>query len=354
MNDRNFIRLYTIASPVQSAYLLNEGRAYFFVSNTDKYALRGNNIIVGASELILNNLLDMNLGRLETALCDPGSRIKKIPAETFLSSLDTYSIALNVSMVIAEQVVLTNQIFNTNIELVQGDEKRIKETSIEYYRIVSQLRAEYEKRRLPWLKALTEKFETSLICKRGEALGRTTAPTKITTPLVSTETTLELPRDSVICEEGSMGDEMYILQAGTVDVLINGTRVTSISEHGYVFGEIALLLGEKRTATLKAKSDVLLTRLRKSDLKNMTGSQNSILRALLTSLAQKHYYNIEKIKAISAMLIEKDLSAGPGEKARQALEVQRTQNDLLSLKKEVSSVYATRNAEFLAELVESF
>ncbi|MBP7603384.1 MAG: cyclic nucleotide-binding domain-containing protein [Spirochaetes bacterium] len=354
MSAQNFIRLYTIASPAQSAFLLNEGRAYFFVSNTDKYALRGNNLIVGASELILNNLLDMNLGRLETALCDPDSRVKKIPAETFLSSLDTYSVALNVSMVIAEQVVLTNQIINTNLECVQGDEKRIKETSIEYYRIVSRLRAEYEKRRLPWLKALTEKFETSLICKRGEAFGRTAAPTKITTPLVNTETTLELPRDSVICEEGSMGDEMYILQAGTVDVLINGTRVTSISDHGYVFGEIALLLGEKRTATLKAKSDVLLTRLRKSDLKNMAGSQHSILRALLTSLAQKHYYNIEKIKAISAVLIEKDLSAGPGEKARQALEVQRAQNDLLSLKKEVSGVYETRKVEFLAELVESF
>lgn len=354
MSPRNFIRLYTIASPAQSAFLLNAGRVYFFVSNTDKYALKGNNLIIGASELILNNLLDMKLGRLETALCDPDSSVKKIPGETFLSSLDTHSVALNVSMVIAQQVVLTNQIINTNIECVQGDEKRIKETSIEYYRIVARLREEYDKRRLPWLKTLTEKFETTLICKRGEALGRTAAPTKITTPLADTETTLELPKDAIICKEGSIGDEMYILQAGTVDVLINDTRVTSISDRGYVFGEIALLLGEKRSATLKAKSDVLLTRLRKSDLKNMAESRNSVLRALLTSLAQKHYHNIEKIKAIGAMLIEKDLSAGPGEKSRQAQEVQRAQNDLLSLKKEVSQVYTAGKAEFLAELVDGF
>ncbi len=354
MSGQNYLRLYTIATPAESAFLLNEGRAYFFVSNSDKYALKGNNLIIGATELILNNLLDMNLPRLETALGDPDSKVKKIPAETFLSSLDTYSVALNVSMVIAEQVVLTNQIINTNLESVQGDEKRVKETSIEYYRIVARLRQEYEKRRLPWLKMLTEKFETTLICKRGEAFGRTVTPTKITTPLVNTETTLELPKDAVICEEGSMGEEMYILQSGTIDVLINGTRVTSISDHGYVFGEIALLLGEKRTATLKAKSDVLLTRLRKSDLKNISGAQDSILRALLTSLAQKHYYNVEKIKAISTVIIEKDLSTGPGEKSRQLLEVQRAQNDLLSLKKEVAGVYTARKAEFLAEIVEGF
>ena len=338
MSGQNYLRLYTIATPAQSAFLLNEGRAYFFVSDSDKYALKGNNIILGATELILNNLLDMNLDRIETALGDPGSKVKKIPAETFLSSLDSYSVALNVSMVIAEQVVLTNKIINTSLDNLKGEEKRIKETAIEYYRIIARLRREYEKRKFPWLKMLTEKFENTLLCKRGEAFGRTAEPTKITTPLVNTETTLELPKDAVICEEGSMGDEMYILQSGTVDVLINDTRVTSISDQGYVFGEIALLLGEKRTATLKAKSDVLLTRLRKSDLKNIPGAQAGILRSLLTSLAQKHYHNVEKIRAINAVIVEKDLSSGAREKEKQLHEVQRAQNDLLSLKKEVAGL----------------
>ena len=250
MTSGNYFKLYTMGSVPSEAYLLNQGNVYFFATETDKYLVKGNNLILGASELILDKLGGISTNRMETAVTDHDSVIKKIPREKFFASMNNFSFLINASMVIAKQVLLTNQIIQKTTAGLEGNEKKLKELAIEYYRIVHRLKTEYDKRRLPWLNSLIQKYETSLLCKRGEALEKTAEPMKISTPIMLSDTTLELEKDSVLCEEGSMGEEMYILQSGTVDVLINGNRVTSISESGYVFGEMALLLGEKRSATL--------------------------------------------------------------------------------------------------------
>ncbi|CEM24679.1 unnamed protein product [Vitrella brassicaformis CCMP3155] len=55
----------------------------------------------------------------------------------------------------------------------------------------------------------------------------------------------------VVLQENSIGDSMYILANGTVDVLKGGVKVATLSE-GSVFGEMALLgISNKRTATIK-------------------------------------------------------------------------------------------------------
>ena len=46
-------------------------------------------------------------------------------------------------------------------------------------------------------------------------------------------------------------------QAGSIDVEIGGNRVATIDKKGTVFGEMALLLNEKRSATLRAKNNTV-------------------------------------------------------------------------------------------------
>ncbi len=57
-----------------------------------------------------------------------------------------------------------------------------------------------------------------------------------------------------IFHEGEPGDRMYVLVEGEVDLIVNGTPVESLSPGG-VFGEMALLDAEPRTATATAKTD---------------------------------------------------------------------------------------------------
>ena len=60
-----------------------------------------------------------------------------------------------------------------------------------------------------------------------------------------------------IINQGDEGDNFYVIDEGEVDVYVNNQLVTSISESG-AFGELALIYGTPRAATVKAKSDVKL------------------------------------------------------------------------------------------------
>ncbi|KAK3778610.1 hypothetical protein RRG08_010907 [Elysia crispata] len=61
----------------------------------------------------------------------------------------------------------------------------------------------------------------------------------------------------VIIQQGDEGDNFYVIDQGEVDVYVNGVQVTSIGEGGS-FGELALIYGTPRAATVKAKNDVKL------------------------------------------------------------------------------------------------
>ena len=61
----------------------------------------------------------------------------------------------------------------------------------------------------------------------------------------------------IIIQQGDEGDNFYVIDLGEVDIFVNGAQVTTISEGGS-FGELALIYGTPRAATVKAKGDVKL------------------------------------------------------------------------------------------------
>jgi cAMP-dependent protein kinase regulator len=60
-----------------------------------------------------------------------------------------------------------------------------------------------------------------------------------------------------IIQQGEEGDFFYIIDQGDVEVYVNNKCVTSISDGGS-FGELALIYGTPRAATIKAKLDCKL------------------------------------------------------------------------------------------------
>ena len=53
--------------------------------------------------------------------------------------------------------------------------------------------------------------------------------------------------------QGEIGDNFYVIDTGEVEVIINGHHVTKIGEN-CSFGELALIYGRTRAATVKAKT----------------------------------------------------------------------------------------------------
>ena len=61
----------------------------------------------------------------------------------------------------------------------------------------------------------------------------------------------------VFFASGDEGDNFYVMDSGQVEVFVNNQFATTISEGGS-FGELALIYGTPRAATVKAKTDTKL------------------------------------------------------------------------------------------------
>lgn len=62
--------------------------------------------------------------------------------------------------------------------------------------------------------------------------------------------------EGTIFIEGESSQDLYILVSGKLDVLKGDKKITLISKPGSLFGEMSFLLGDNRTATVRAHDDV--------------------------------------------------------------------------------------------------
>ncbi len=347
----NYLKLYAATGAADSVYFLSEGSVYFYLSNVDKYAITGRNLIIGSTEIIMKQLLDTDTGRIETAVADGGSAVKKIPLDKFMAGLGNYSFVLNAAMVLAKQVLLTSQILQKNMSDLEGEEKKMREYAVTYYGIIDRLKQEYDKRRLPWVKELVEQFDDTLTYKKGEAYCKSAEPATMTMVAALSDKDVEFQRGSIICEENTPGNELYILKSGVVDVVMKGSKISMIDQPGTVIGETALLLGENRAATLKAKNTVVMTRIRKEDLREVAEKQKDFLSSIATTLARRHYYNVARIETVNRSLAEQliDKEAAGGDK--RVVVSRRAHHELNSLRDRLEDVVMEKKADFLNDLV---
>ena len=132
--SQNYIKLYSQSSKPDKAYFLNQGKVFFYITDMDKYSINGKNLIIGATELIMEHYHETSANRIETAITNKNSTLKVMPREKFIMGMKSSSFLLNVSMVLAKQVLLTNNIIHRNINELTGEQNRERELLIEYFK----------------------------------------------------------------------------------------------------------------------------------------------------------------------------------------------------------------------------
>src|SRR5436190_22289406 len=93
----------------------------------------------------------------------------------------------------------------------------------------------------------------------------------------------------VIITEGEPGDALYIVVRGTFAVLVGGDggeRVNTVGP-GHYLGELALLIDEPRSATVRADTDGELLRLDRRQFMELLGRDAGAARAVATTLAHR-------------------------------------------------------------------
>jgi CRP-like cAMP-binding protein len=89
-----------------------------------------------------------------------------------------------------------------------------------------------------------------------------------------------------VTEEGAGAAGFFIVESGEAEVTVEGQPRGTIGPGDY-FGEIALLTGSDRTATIRAKTDMLCWGMTPWDFRPLVESNAGIAWKLLTAMAQK-------------------------------------------------------------------
>jgi CRP-like cAMP-binding protein len=84
-------------------------------------------------------------------------------------------------------------------------------------------------------------------------------------PLVDRVAERDVPAGATIFHAGDEGDALYVVAEGSVEVLNDDGSVMAVLTAGQAFGEMALLTGGTRTATVRAGSDCRLLRIARQD-----------------------------------------------------------------------------------------
>lgn len=99
-----------------------------------------------------------------------------------------------------------------------------------------------------------------------------------------------VPEGTLIMKQGEEGNCAYLIQSGVVKVYTehDGKRVDLARlGSGQIFGEMALIFDEKRSASVVAKEDCNLIVLTRQTLKQKLDKSDPTVRAIVTMLTER-------------------------------------------------------------------
>ena len=121
---------------------------------------------------------------------------------------------------------------------------------------------------------------------------------------------------TVVVKEGGVGDSLYLIETGDVEVTRNGEDVAKLGS-GDSFGEMSLLTGEPRSATVTASSEVRAWEVIKDDFDRLLSSSPALREALENLADQRlpehadhkswHKEVRRHVNAVSVAVTERDI-----------------------------------------------
>jgi len=98
---------------------------------------------------------------------------------------------------------------------------------------------------------------------------------------------VEIRRGETLCREGEDSQDLFILVDGHVEILKGLQPISETGEKGTVFGEISFILGSKRTASVRARTDVKAIRIPKDKIDDFLKEFPALAWQLLRLLARR-------------------------------------------------------------------
>lgn len=96
------------------------------------------------------------------------------------------------------------------------------------------------------------------------------------------------PAGQIVCQENDPGESFYLILSGSVEVFSQrfGKYIASLHE-GEFFGEISLLMGTPRTATIRALEDTVLFVVDRNDLQKLLVDHQDLADQIAQKLSER-------------------------------------------------------------------
>lgn len=108
-------------------------------------------------------------------------------------------------------------------------------------------------------------------------------------------------RGTYIVRQGDEGDSLFVVAEGVVEVLLKAKiRTTSVAHlvAGAYFGEMSLLTGNRRSATVKAATNCAVYEVSKTEIGPILKKDHNIIELLAQKIDERERINLSKMKTI--------------------------------------------------------
>lgn len=288
-------RIHKHRDTPDQCWVLRQGKVAFGIKEGETYPIEGANMIVAAEEFILGWGSPGVRFRLYDFYKEADALLVPVQPDRLRELLPKYSVGFALNQHLARMALLTGKISQ---ERRAGDKSADVETynanAKKYFFSVTELGEIADKFRFPPILQLVEKLKNELIYEAGRIHA---VPEKTLFDVARQKGgVVSVPGNTVLCEQGAEGDELFILNRGSIDVLVKGAKVATITEAGSVIGEIALFLGEDRTATLRTTGTCDITRLKRDNLKAFIEHNPVFFETIAVSVCKRIRNNFTLIR----------------------------------------------------------
>lgn len=97
---------------------------------------------------------------------------------------------------------------------------------------------------------------------------------------------LEFKVGDEVIKEGEIGTSMYVIVEGEVNVIAGGKKITTLKEKE-VFGELAALDPEPRSATIKVTKELLAFKIENTVIYDLINIYPNVAKAIISILCQR-------------------------------------------------------------------
>ena len=108
---------------------------------------------------------------------------------------------------------------------------------------------------------------------------------------------VEVPAGRMLCEQGTIGREFFLIEKGTAAVRRNNRKVATLGP-GQYFGEMALLDRLPRSATVTSDTDMKLLVLGQRQFNGILDAVPALSRKMLAAMATRLREADEKAMAV--------------------------------------------------------